>query len=424
MRSKDTPRLGMILKGFPRISEAFISNEILAMEKRGLNISIFSIRKPREAFSHGSVKKIQAPVVYLPEYVIPHWKILLTRNLPVFLSYPLRYLLSLTRAIKRSLATSSSLRATLRHFLQGGYTAYCLSHDGAIVHLHAHFAHTPTSVALFASDLTGVPFSFTAHAKDIYTSHPAKLRYKISRASFVVTCTEYNRSYLMKIARGLTTPIYTIYHGVDLSRFPFGPEPLVSPPFRILSVGRLVEKKGYDDLLRALHILKSWNFPFEFLHAGDGELRESIYRMAGELGLSDRVKFLGTLTHEELLPLYRSSHVFVLASKIASNGDRDGLPNVILEAMATGLPVISTNVSAIPEAVEHGKTGILVSPGNPYELARAIRQILTSPGKTTAMITKARQFVEQRFDAELWASRLYEIFAGTLQDGMRRVIIQ
>lgn len=418
--SKKPGRLAMVLKGFPRISETFISNEILAMERRGINISIFSLRKPRESFSHRSIRNIQAPVTYLPEYVLPHWKILLSKNLTVFSDRPHRYLSTLFGAVRRSLATSAPLSATLRHFLQGGYMARHLSLSGDVVHLHAHFAHTPTSVALFASQLTGIPFSFTAHAKDIYTSHPTKLRYKISRALFVVTCTQYNRSYLADIARGLPTPIYTVYHGIDLSRFPFSPQPYESPPFKILSVGRLVAKKGYDDLLRALHILKCWDFPFEFLHVGDGELKESVYRMASELDLIDKVRFLGTLTQEELCPLYHRSHLFVLASKIAPNGDRDGLPNVILEAMATGLPVVSTRVSAIPEAVQHERTGILVTPGKPHELAQMIRWVLSSPQKTASMIVEARRFVEKQFDAELWASKLYEIFARALECGVRK----
>ncbi|MCX7823655.1 MAG: glycosyltransferase family 4 protein [Syntrophobacterales bacterium] len=408
--NRTSPRLGMVLKGFPRISETFISNEILAMEKMGLNIGIFSLRKPREPFAHKSVAKIKASVAYLPEYILPFWKILLKSNTRLFLSNPLRYLIPFLSALRRSFITSSPLVPTIRHFLQGGYLARNYLIDHSIHHLHAHFAHTPTSVALFASELARIPFSFTAHAKDIYTSHPVKLRYKISKAQFVITCTEYNRKYLIKIANGSPTPIYRIYHGIDLSLFSFGREPLPSPPFRILSVGRLVKKKGYDDLLKALKILKSENFPFEFFHVGDGELRENILRMAEELGLTDRVHFLGTLTHERLLPLYRQSHAFVLASKIAPNGDRDGLPNVILEAMAVGLPVVATDVSAIPEAIEHEKTGLLVPPENPHEMAKAIRRILTDSSGTSAIISEARRTVERRFDSTVWNSKLYEIF--------------
>lgn len=404
------PMLGMILKGFPRISETFISNEILAMEQRGLRISIFSLRKPRESFTHENVKKIRAPVAYLPEYVLPFWRVLLKSNARLILSNPFRYLSSFLTALGRSFTLSSPLVPTVRHFLQAGYLAKNYLNDSSIAHLHAHFAHTPSSVALYASELTGIPFSFTAHAKDIYTSHPEKLKYKISRARFVVTCTEYNRRYLMKIAEGISTPVYTVYHGIDLSRFSFRTTPPDPPPFNILSVGRLVEKKGYDDLLKALKILYLDNFPFEFFHVGDGELSETIKKMAGELGLSGKIHFLGTLTQEDLLPIYRRSHAFVLASKVASNGDRDGLPNVILEAMAIGVPVVSTNVSAIPEAVQHEKTGLLVPQRNPYELAKAIRTILTDTERARKMAFEARRTVEEKFDSRLWLSRLYEIF--------------
>lgn len=400
----------MILKGFPRISETFISNEILAMEHRGLDIVIFSLRQPRESFSHKNVKDIKASVTYLPQYILPSWKELFTWNAKLSLLKGCRYFGLLLEAVKRSFTLSSPLTPTIRHFLQAGYLAQRYLSNGSVSHLHAHFAHTPTSVALFASELTAIPFSFTAHAKDIYTSHPMKLRHKISKARFVVTCTEYNRRYLMEIADGLTTPIYTIYHGIDLSRFPFGTKPPDPPPFRIISVGRLVQKKGYDDLLKALSILKYENFPFEFLHVGDGELKESIYRLAERLNLLDKIRFLGTVTQEELLPLYRKSHVFVLASKVASNGDRDGLPNVILEAMALGIPVVSTDISAIPEAIQNGRTGILVPPDNPRELAGAIKKVLSDSPGTAAMTMEARKFVEKHFDSRIWLSRLYQLF--------------
>jgi glycosyltransferase involved in cell wall biosynthesis len=412
--NKKSRRLGMILKGYPRISETFISKEILLLEQNGFDISIFSLRQPRESFTHSHVQQIKAPVTYLPEYILPFWKPLFNANLRLFLFNPRRYLKSFADALKSSMAVSSPLVATVRHFLQAGYLVWTQLLRGDVVHLHAHFAHTPTSVALYASELSGIPFSFTAHAKDIYTSHPAKLRRKISRARFVVTCTECNRQYLSNIAEGLPTPIYTIYHGIDLSRFSFSPEPPQSPPFRILSVGRLVKKKGYDDLLKALWILKNQGFPFEFFHVGDGELRENIQKMAADLDLINNVRFMGTLTHEDLIPLYRRSHVFVLASKVASDGDRDGLPNVILEAMAIGIPVVATNVSAIPEAVHHGKTGLLVPPENPSLLAQAIKRILLNPEDAKTMVVEARRFVENYFDFSIWIPRLCRIFAGVV----------
>ncbi|MEJ5299872.1 MAG: glycosyltransferase family 4 protein [Thermodesulforhabdaceae bacterium] len=415
MRST-SKRLAMVLKGYPRISETFISNEILHLERSGIDIAIFSLRQPRESFAHKHVKQIRAPVTYLPEYILPSWKTLFRANFRYFLSYPYRYLRSFSNALKASIAISSPLTPTVRHFLQAGYL---VQHDlfrKNIAHIHAHFAHTPTSVALYASELTGISFSFTAHAKDIYTSHPAKLMRKIARARFIITCTEYNRQYLLSLAEGLSTPIYTIYHGIDLSRFEFGPDHLPSPPFRILSVGRLVKKKGYDDLLKALRILKTQQIPFEFFHVGDGDLREQIHKMAGDLGLLDNVHFLGTLTHEDLIPLYRRSHLFVLASKIAPDGDRDGLPNVILEAMAIGIPVVATNVSAIPEAVHHEKTGILVSPENPYALAQAIKRVLFSPGDARSMVFEARRFVESYFDSAIWMPRLYRIFRDVVRN--------
>lgn len=413
--------LGMILKGYPRISEAFISNEIYQLEKRGISLEIYSLRKPREDFTHRWAESISAPVLYVPEYVKPYWRSFLATNGRFFLRHPLRYSLVGLQAIIRAVERQTT--ATLRHFLQAGYVAFLKVSGRPVVHLHAHFSHTPTSVTFFLSQLTGVPFSFTAHAKDIYTSDPAQLRRKIRRARFVVTCTEYNARYLKKIAVGLKTPIHTIYHGIDLSLFTYGHKPPEGGPYRILSVGRLVEKKGYDDVLRALAVLKNGSltaepFRFEFLHIGDGEEGEKIRRMAAELGLEKVVKFMGTLPHEQVIPFYRTSHLFVLGCKKAANGDQDGLPNVILEAMAVGIPVVATNFSAIPEAVVHGETGILVEPGRPEALALAIAEACGNYGLSLERAGRARKRVEEKFDQNIWIGRLHALLEQAMYEGM------
>lgn len=403
--------LGMLLKGYPRISETFISREILALEQKGIPIEIYSLRRPREDFTHRFIREIRAPVMYVPEYVKTGWRDLFASNGRFFLRRPLRYLRLLTEALIRSVDRKTT--ATLRHFLQGGHIAYHKLLEREVVHVHAHFCHTPTSVALFAAYLAGLPFSFTAHAKDIYTSEPAQLRRKIRRARFVVTCTAYNKKYLSEVARGINTPIHVNYHGIDLDFFTFGhSQPDANDPegYRILSVGRLIEKKGYDDLLRALKILKARKIPFTFIHIGDGEQRSKVLDCAGSLGLGDNVRFLGTLTQEEVLNYYRNCHCFALACKIARNGDRDGLPNVILEAMAVGIPVVSTNVSAIPEAVEDGVTGLLVPPGSPGAMAGAIERTLKNPEEAAIRAKNARLLVERKFDQKFWHEKLFHLF--------------
>jgi glycosyltransferase involved in cell wall biosynthesis len=407
--------LGILLKGYPRISESFISSEILLLESLGIPIRIFSIRQPREGFSHDHVKRIKARATYLPEYVLPNLKTLYESNARLHTELGSHYRQCFIEALKRALERKKT--ATVRHFLQGGHLAATRLPRDNVVHIHAHFAHTPASVALFASELTGIPFSFTAHAKDIYTSEPDQVARKIRKARFVVTCTAYNAEYLrgLRDAVGATTPIHTIYHGIDLNLFRYDHSPPSPPPYRILSVGRLVEKKGYDDLLQAVKLLDACGLDFEFVHIGSGELEGSIRKMIGELRLSHRVKLLGTLVHREVLSWYRKSHCVALACKVAGNGDRDGIPNVLVEAMAVGCPVVATRVSAIPELVEHGATGSLVEPKNPSAMAHAILEVLLNGDRFQSHRQLARRRVEDRFDSSRCIVKLHALFREVLE---------
>jgi hypothetical protein len=217
MNASEVPVLGMILKGYPRISETFISNEILLLEKLGFTLHLFSMRRPRESFSHESVERINAPVDYLPEKLLLPLPRFLYHNILLAHKNPSAYAGALKTAWRRFVRTRKI--ATIKHLLQAGYLVNHLLPGRKIVHFHAHFAHSPASVAMFASQLSGISFGFTAHAKDIYTSDLRQLSEKIDSARFVVTCTEYNRNHLLKYTKGAATPIHRIYHGTDLSLF-------------------------------------------------------------------------------------------------------------------------------------------------------------------------------------------------------------
>ncbi|MEJ5366087.1 MAG: glycosyltransferase [Desulfosoma sp.] len=402
--------LGMILKGYPRISESFISQEIALLESLGVSMEIYSLRRPRESFTHGSVRTIRAPVSYLPEYVLPNLRALLGANGRLGARLGRRYAHSFRKALRRAVDRRTS--ATVRHFLQAGFLAWHRLLGRPVRHLHAHFCHTPASVAFFASELTGLPYSFTAHAKDIYTSDPEQLRRKMARARFVVTCTAYNARYLRSLLGEAAppVPIHTIYHGIDVNFFRYGTDPPPAPPFRILSVGRLVPKKGYDDVLAALKILEKMGLDFRFDHIGSGEDKEKIRSMAHALGLDRRVTFHGTLPHEQVIAFYRRSHAFVLACKTAPDGDRDGIPNVLAEAMAVGVPVVSTRHSAIPELVEDGVTGTLVPPGSPQALAGALKKVLEAGASLEGQRRAARMKVEMVFDNRRCIEKLFALF--------------
>ena len=412
------PVLGMILKGYPRISETFVSNEILRLEALGFRIHIISMRRPREAFSHAGIREIRAGVTYLPENALPELGRLLPANLRTAARAPRRYLSTLGLALRRFARTRKS--ATFKHLLQAGYLADRVLPGRNIVHLHAHFAHSPASVAMFASRMTGLPFSFTAHAKDIYTSDPRQLREKIARARFVVTCTEYNRRHLLELAgeasvhrsrRKAPAPIYRVYHGIDLRLFDgdgAGVRP-AKPPYRLLTVARIVPKKGLPDVYRALRLLRDRGLAFRHTLIGDGDDREAVLRFVRELGLDDRCDWAGTLPHEEVLDYYRGADLFVLGCRVAENGDRDGIPNVLVEAMAMGVPVVATSISASPELVVHGRTGLLVRPDDPVALANACERLLVDPDLRAAAIPAARKRVRERFDNRRLIRDLAEI---------------
>jgi glycosyltransferase involved in cell wall biosynthesis len=397
MTASPKPVLGMILKGYPRISEAFISNEILLLEKLGFSIRIFSMRHPRESFTHQSVKRIRAEADYLPHELLRFLPRLAYHNFLLALKTPRPYGRALRTAFARFLRSRKS--ATLKHLLQAGYLVHRYLPGRGVVHLHAHFAHSPSSVALFASELSGLPFSFTAHAKDIYTANPEKLREKMYRARFVVTCTEYNREYLAGLAPGESTPIYRVYHGIDMDLFTADSEERrPTEPYRLLTVARLVPKKGLPTVYRALREVKDRGMRFRHDLIGDGEDRDSILELIRELGLENDCRWLGTLPHEKVLDRYRQADLFVLGCEIAPSGDRDGIPNVLIEAMAMGAPAVATRVSALPELIRDGETGLLVSPRQPDALADAMVRLLTDAGLRERMIPAAREFVKREFD--------------------------
>lgn len=398
MNSPPRPVLGMILKGYPRISETFISNEIRLLEKLGFPIHLFSMRRPRENFTHQSVNQIQAAVDYLPETLLKPLPRLLYHNCLLAARRPRIYSRALKIAFQRFLRTRKS--ATLKHLFQAGYLVQRLMPDRRIIHFHAHFAHSPASVAMFASILSGRPFSFTAHAKDIYTSDPRQLKEKAALAKFVVTCTEYNRRYLMALCDGEPREIHRIYHGIDTGLFSLSPEGLskAETPYRILTVARLIAKKGLPTVYRALKILQDQGIVFKHTLIGDGEDREKILSIIKDLGLTAHTRWLGTQSHEVVRDYYKRAHLFVLGCEVAPNGDRDGIPNVLFESMAMGVPVVATNLSAIPELVETEKTGLLVDPGFPEKMAEAMLRMLTDAGLRTRIIPAARQRVVHDFD--------------------------
>jgi glycosyltransferase involved in cell wall biosynthesis len=399
--------IAYVVKAWPRLSETFILNEIISLEQRGVTIRIFSVKEPDAGPSHIKVAQVRAKVTYLG--LRPRWKQAVVANFRFLCRQPRRYLRVLFQVLTAKL--------TMRHwnpprqFFQAGFLADILSREPAD-HIHAHFASTPARVTNLAHRLTGIPYTFTAHAKDIYLSDHDAFRLKLEGARAVVTCTQYNRDFLSKQYGPLCDgKVHCIYHGLDISQFKFTLPPNVEAggPL-ILSVARLVEKKGLGDLIAAADVLRRRGRVFQVEIIGSGPLRETLKGEGKRLGLADRLKLSGAQAHDVVCAAYQRASVFVLPCVIAANGDRDGIPNVLLEAMASGVPVVSTPVSGIPELIESGVDGLLVPPNEPAAIAEAIEKLLTSPQLRESLARAARAKIESLFSLDASAERLLALF--------------
>jgi glycosyltransferase involved in cell wall biosynthesis len=271
--------------------------------------------------------------------------------------------------------------------------------------LYIHFAHRPTTVGRFASLLLGTPFAVAAHAVDVWKSPADELRVRLRDARVVLSCYEEAREYLATLTLG-RTPVELVRHGVDIPPNPARAE--VLPPV-MLAVGRLIEKKGFDTLLRAAALLRQRGLEFRLHIAGDGPLWPNLARLAGELGLVDHARFIGPLTHDELEPHFASAAMFVLPCQIGSDGNRDGLPNTILEAMARRLPVVSTTLPSVLEAIEDGREGLVVPPRDPEALAGALGTLLEDPGLRARLGEAGRERVKREFDRAVLSALPYEV---------------
>jgi glycosyltransferase involved in cell wall biosynthesis len=419
--SEARPTLAYILKGYPRISETFISNEILLLERLGFMLRLFPMRRGREDFCHESVKQIRARVDYLPTELLLELPRLIGPNIFCAASRPGPYRRALATAVRRYRRTNNS--ATFKHLFQAGYLSWkFLLREPSIVHLHGHFAHSPTSVTMFSAELSGLPFSFTAHAKDIYTSDPDQLGEKIERAAFVATCTNHNKAYLESLPGSGATPIHCLYHGIDLSLFTNDEvRTAAQPPYRLLSVARITEKKGLPTVYQALKELADRGIDYHHVLIGDGDDRDKILALIKTLELQERCTWFGTRTHQEVLDQFRQSDLFILGCEIASSGDRDGIPNVLVESLAMGVPAVATNVSAIPEILIDGETGLGVAPKDSRAMAGAIVELLTNVELRKKVIDNGRLLVHEHFDNSRLIPRLADLFSAVNPGLLRKI---
>jgi glycosyltransferase involved in cell wall biosynthesis len=404
-------KVAYLVKTFPKLSETFILNEVLELERQGVELHIFSLREPSDTKVHPAVADVKARATYIP-YPTPLQRVpfekmahkiqLLKDRRFVFLRRPLSYLQTLRFHRKHGIRK--------RHFDQALTLARELLRGG-FKHLHAHFANEPTSVAELAHRLTGCCFSFTAHAKDIYLTDNDELARKIASAKFVITCTGFNRTYLAKLVPD-QAPIHLCYHGVDLSRFSSETEAdhkRFSEPPLILSVGRLCEKKGFPYLIQACHRLKQKGRRFVCRIVGWGPLQQALEEQIADLELKGCVSLVGKITQDKLIGEYRRADLFVLPCLVTDDGDRDGIPNVLVEAMAMCVPVVSTPVSGIVELVDHTQNGLLAAEKDAESLAGAIEVLLDDPSLRHRLGANGRQTVMERFSLDQSTAKVREL---------------
>lgn len=404
--------VGYLVKRFPRVSETFIAQEILELERQGVEVTVLALRPNDQPAEHAWLKHLAAPVVPCHGSSLSQaWR-------------------RLHREARRDAAFAETAQQTLASAFafptDRGKRSLCaataISREVAsreIDHLHAHFANQPAFVAHLAHRLSGVTYSFTGHAKDLYADALPRslLRELVEAAAFAITVSEDNRRHLDdRLGGGLAEKLVRLYNGVEIP---------VDPPsrdrhraLRILSVGRLVEKKGIDTLLQAMaHLARRADGPsgIRLEIVGDGPLRQRLHAEARELGLGDRVDWLGALPHERVLKRMRAAELFVLPCRVAANGDQDALPTVLLEAMSQGLACISTPVGGVPEIVAEGVTGVLVPPDDPAALASSIHELVTASHRRQRMGAAGHERAARLFDRRANVAtlrRLIEAAAG------------
>lgn len=398
------PRVGYVLKMYPRFSETFIVNELLAVEAAGTQVEIFSLRPPLDGRFHEALAEVRAPVTYLRHTGL--------RAADVWTA------LAAGRTQLPALADCLDLLldATVVDALQALELARLVQVRG-LTHLHAHFGSVATTVARLAGRLTGVPFTFTAHAKDIFHQEvdPADLRDKLTDAAAVVTVSDFNLTFLRSRYGAAAGGVRRIYNGLDLDRFRYA-DPVQRPPV-VAAVGRLVEKKGFGDLVDAVALLVEAGQDVRVDIVGTGPLEDDLRRQVSALRLDGVIRMHGALPQGQVRRIVQEAAVFAAPCVVADDGNRDGLPTVLLEAMALGTPCVATPVTGIPEVLRHGETGLLVEEANPASVAAAIHRLLADAGLRSRLASNARGLMERDFDVHRQAGALRALFAAAPPTG-------
>ncbi len=398
--------VGYVLKKFPRLSETFILGEILELERQGIEVTVFSLHRPDDGVFHAALAELGKPVVYL--------NLLKGAEFCALLAPEARRLAERAAEVGRLAARALSFgRLDVAQILNWGAQVALEAERRGIERLHAHFATIATQVARAAKAFTGIPFSFTCHAKDIYreTVLPEQFRELAGAADFVVTVCDANRRWIQeKLGCGEGTDVRRLYNGIDLESFDPKARRERARPL-ILGVGRLVEKKGFADLIEAGRLLFAEGRDFDLWIAGDGDQRAVLEARIAELGRPE-IRLLGPQPVEEVRALMAEATVLALPCVVGEDGNRDALPTVLLEALALGLPAVSCPVAGVPEILDGGRAGVLVPEHDPAALARALGALLDDPECRRALAEAGRKRAEELFDRRKNGATLAAWFMG------------
>jgi len=382
---------------YPRFSETFIVREILAHEAAGLELEIFSLRPPTDGLFHEALAHVRSPVTYVerPQKPADLWE-------------------RVRRVGDDFAAGWDALSGARDADADDVYQALAVAEAACargLTHLHAHFGNVAASVARQAARLAGLTYSFTAHAKDIFheSVREEDLRAKLAGAAAVVTVSRFNAEHLRSVYGPAASRVHTIYNGLDLSEFTYAAPQ--QRPARIVAVGRLVEKKGFEILVEACAILVRRGRTAACDIVGTGPVEPDLRAAIDRLGLSGTVRLLGPRPQHALAEHVQNAAVLAAPCIVAGDGNADGLPTVLLEAMAFGTPCVASDVTGIPEIVRHAETGLLVAQRDPVALAGALERLLDDADLRVRLAANARRLVEEEFDIGRNAGRLRELLA-------------
>ena len=399
-----------ILGTFPQASQTFIAREVRGLRLAGLPMMVFALGRRAPDVLEDADRAWYPDVRFAPRVLTPR---VLAANLSVAMRSPGRYARTFGRLLALPHRPRILVLRAIALFTTAAWIARTIERAGGCRQVHAHFALAQTEVAMAVSALLDVPFSFTAHARDIYAT-PSALEEKIRAARVVVTCTGYNVTHLRGLCPELPAAhIQLVHHGVDVdaaSRIAAHRELRADTRPVILAAGRLIDKKGFDTLIDACAELRARGLQFECRIFGTGPLMAELRRRAEAAGLASVLALPGWAPAGQLLEDMGRAAVFAMPSRVAAGGDRDGIPNVVLEAMAAGLPVVATKVSGIPEAVSHDTTGLLVEPDDVRGLADALARVLTDTALSARFGAAARARIAEEFTLEVASSRLLALF--------------